>query len=55
MRRKEPAKPTVKIAIIGDADAGKSTLAGLLSCPKGAKDDGKGSIRMQIFNFSHEK
>lgn len=41
-----------KIAIIGNVDAGKSSLVGVLS--KGENDDGRGSAREKIFNFPHE-
>ena len=42
----------VRIAVIGNVDSGKSTLVGVLT--KGIMDDGRGSARMKVFNFSHE-
>ena len=42
----------VRVAVIGNVDSGKSTLVGVLS--KGIMDDGRGSARMKVFNFSHE-
>lgn len=42
----------MRVAIIGNVDSGKSTLVGVLS--KGEKDDGRGSARKLVFNFSHE-
>ena len=43
------------MALVGDADCGKSTLVGLLTSPEGVTDDGHGSVRDKYFNFSHEK
>ena len=42
----------VRIAVIGNVDSGKSTLVGCLT--KCIKDDGRGSARLKVFNFSHE-
>ena len=42
----------VRIAVIGNVDSGKSTLVGVLT--KGIMDDGRGSARTKVFNFSHE-
>ena len=42
----------MRVAINGNVDSGKSTLVGVLS--KGEKDDGRGSARKLVFNFSHE-
>ena len=42
----------MRVAFIGNVDSGKSTLVGVLS--KGEKDDGRGSARKLVFNFSHE-
>ena len=42
----------VRVAVIGNVDSGKSTLVGVLT--KGIMDDGRGSARMKVFNFSHE-
>lgn len=43
----------VRIAIVGNVDSGKSTLVGVLA--KGMPDDGRGSAREKVFNFTHEK
>ncbi len=43
----------IRIAVIGNVDSGKSTLVGVVS--KGIKDDGRGSARKTVFNFSHEQ
>jgi len=43
----------LKIAVIGNVDSGKSTLVGVLT--KGVLDDGRGLVRKQVFNFSHEE
>jgi GTPase len=42
----------VRIAVIGNVDSGKSTLVGCMT--KCIKDDGRGSARKTVFNFSHE-
>jgi GTPase len=42
----------VRIAVIGNVDSGKSTLVGCMT--KCVKDDGRGSARKMVFNFSHE-
>jgi GTPase len=42
----------VRVAVIGNVDSGKSTLVGVLT--KGIFDDGRGSARTKVFNFSHE-
>lgn len=42
-----------RIAVIGNVDSGKSTLVGVLT--KSIMDDGRGSARKQVFNFSHEQ
>lgn len=41
-----------RVAVIGNVDSGKSTLVGVLT--KSIADDGRGSARKQVFNFSHE-
>ena len=41
-----------RIAVIGNVDSGKSTLVGVLT--KSIMDDGRGSARQKVFNFSHE-
>ncbi len=43
----------IRLAVIGNVDSGKSTLVGVLS--KCTLDDGNGSLRKLVFNFSHEK
>lgn len=43
----------VRVAVIGNVDSGKSTLVGVLT--KCMLDDGRGSVRKLVFNFSHEK
>jgi GTPase len=42
----------VRIAVIGNVDSGKSTMVGCLT--RGIADDGRGSARQKVFNFSHE-
>ncbi|MEM1924831.1 MAG: GTP-binding protein [Pyrobaculum sp.] len=49
--REEPP-PTVTVATIGNVDAGKSTLVGVLTT--GRLDDGKGSARAYASRFKHE-
>eukprot|EP01017_Pseudomicrothorax_dubius_P033471 TRINITY_DN4485_c0_g3_i4.p1 TRINITY_DN4485_c0_g3~~TRINITY_DN4485_c0_g3_i4.p1 ORF type:complete len:487 (-),score=107.98 TRINITY_DN4485_c0_g3_i4:17-1477(-) len=44
--------PSVKVAVIGNVDSGKSTLVGVLT--KGGKDDGNGEARKKVFNYHHE-
>lgn len=43
----------VRVAVIGNVDSGKSTLVGVLT--KCMLDDGRGSLRKLVFNYSHEK
>ena len=43
----------VRIAVIGNVDSGKSTMVGVMT--KSIMDDGRGSARQQVFNFSHEQ
>ncbi len=45
----------VKVAMLGNVDAGKSTLSGILTSAPGTTDDGRGSIRSKMFNFDHEQ
>ena len=45
--------PDMRVAIIGNVDSGKSTLLGVLT--KCILDDGRGSARSLVFNFSHEQ
>eukprot|EP01130_Rhizamoeba_saxonica_P017012 TRINITY_DN8036_c0_g1_i1.p1 TRINITY_DN8036_c0_g1~~TRINITY_DN8036_c0_g1_i1.p1 ORF type:complete len:557 (-),score=107.60 TRINITY_DN8036_c0_g1_i1:21-1661(-) len=42
----------VRYAVCGNVDSGKSTLIGVLC--KGRLDDGRGSMRVAIFNHKHE-
>uniref|UniRef100_A0A0N4ZP90 Tr-type G domain-containing protein n=1 Tax=Parastrongyloides trichosuri TaxID=131310 RepID=A0A0N4ZP90_PARTI len=42
----------IRMAILGSADAGKSTLCGVLS--QGELDDGHGGARVNIFRYLHE-
>jgi len=41
--RCEAQEESIKIAVVGNVDSGKSTLVGVLS--KGEKDDGRGAAR----------
>src|SRR4051812_38192119 len=43
----------IRVAVIGNVDSGKSTLVGVLT--KCTLDDGRGSARQLVFNYSHEK
>ena len=45
----------VRVAMLGNVDAGKSTLSGVLTSAPGTLDDGRGSIRSKVFNFDHEQ
>jgi len=42
----------LRIAVAGNVDGGKSTLCGVLS--GGVLDDGRGSARTSVFNYTHE-
>ncbi|CCF50302.1 hypothetical protein NDA11_002593 [Ustilago hordei] len=42
----------LRIAVIGNVDAGKSTMLGVLT--KGALDDGRGKARVNLFRHKHE-
>lgn len=42
----------VKVVVAGSVDTGKSSLIGVLT--NGKLDDGRGSARLNVFNFSHE-
>ena len=44
----------LRIAMLGNVDAGKSTLTGLLTSAPGTKDDGRGALRTAVANFQHE-
>jgi GTPase len=41
--------------MLGNVDAGKSTLVGILSSAPGTVDDGRGKVRATVFNYVHEK
>lgn len=41
------------MAVIGNVDSGKSTIVGVLT--KGENDDGRGSARSKVFNYTHEQ
>ena len=43
----------IRIGVVGNVDAGKSTLTSVLV--NGKNDDGRGSARESVFNHSHEK
>ena len=43
----------VRVAVIGNVDSGKSTLVGVLT--RCVNDDGRGSARSLVFNYSHEQ
>ncbi len=43
----------VKIGIIGNVDAGKSTLVSVIT--KGIADDGNGGARVRVLNYLHEQ
>ncbi|CAG7731606.1 unnamed protein product [Allacma fusca] len=47
-------QPTIdlRVAVMGNADAGKSTLLGVLT--QGEFDDGRGKARLNMFNHLHE-
>jgi GTPase len=42
----------LRVGIAGNVDSGKSTLLGVLS--RGVLDDGRGSARLSVFNYTHE-
>ncbi|KAL0082873.1 P-loop containing nucleoside triphosphate hydrolase protein [Phycomyces blakesleeanus] len=56
MIRKKPASVEdlleIRIAVVGNVDAGKSTLLGVLT--KGLLDDGRGKARLNLFRHKHE-
>lgn len=56
MIRYQPAEITdvseVRVAVIGNVDAGKSTMLGVLT--KGILDDGRGRARANLFRHKHE-
>jgi len=42
----------VRVAVVGNVDAGKSTLLGVLT--HGSLDDGRGTARLKLFRHKHE-
>ncbi|KAL1922924.1 uncharacterized protein VTP21DRAFT_9300 [Calcarisporiella thermophila] len=42
----------IRVAVVGNVDAGKSTLLGVLT--KGILDDGRGKARVNLFRHKHE-
>ncbi|KAI9243508.1 P-loop containing nucleoside triphosphate hydrolase protein [Helicostylum pulchrum] len=42
----------IRVAVVGNVDAGKSTLLGVLT--KGVLDDGRGKARVNLFRHKHE-
>jgi GTPase len=55
MMAEEEIRPEklIKIGVIGNVDAGKSTLVSVLT--KGIADDGNGAARVRVFNYIHEQ
>ena len=49
----ESSVKEIRVAVIGNVDSGKSTLVGVLT--KCTLDDGRGSARQLVFNYSHER
>ena len=41
-----------RVAVVGNVDAGKSTLLGVLT--HGSLDDGRGTARLKLFRHKHE-
>ncbi|KAG2174047.1 hypothetical protein INT44_000161 [Umbelopsis vinacea] len=55
IRRKNPTIDSIleiRVAVVGNVDAGKSTLLGVLT--KGVLDDGRGKARLNLFRHKHE-
>ncbi|KAG5182256.1 GTP binding protein 2 [Tribonema minus] len=48
----EGAARVVRVAVVGQEGAGKSTLVGVLT--RGKNDNGRGLARMQVFRHNHE-
>lgn len=44
--------PELRIAVVGNVDAGKSTTLGVLT--RGGLDDGRGRARVSLFRHKHE-
>jgi len=55
MKIEECKRENVRVAVIGNVDSGKSTLTAVLSSAHGVTDDGRGTLREKVFNFTHEK
>lgn len=47
-----PISSTLRVAVVGNVDAGKSTLLGVLT--HGELDNGRGTARMKLFRHKHE-
>jgi len=47
-------RKTVRVASMGNVDSGKSTLVGIITSSDDVADDGRGSLRKKVFNYSHE-
>ena len=45
--------PEIRVAVVGNVDAGKSTVLGVLT--KGILDDGRGGARSHVFRHKHEQ
>ena len=45
----------IRIAMLGNVDAGKSTMVGILTSAPGKLDDGRGAMRANVFNYAHEQ
>jgi len=41
----------IRVAMLGNVDAGKSTLSAVLTSAPGTLDDGNGLLRSKVFNF----
>ncbi|CAO3683405.1 unnamed protein product [Umbelopsis ramanniana] len=55
IRKKNPTIDSIleiRVAVVGNVDAGKSTLLGVLT--KGVLDDGRGKARINLFRHKHE-
>ena len=44
----------LRVAVVGNVDAGKSTLVGVLTGPVSFLDDGRGSARSRVLRHKHE-
>jgi GTPase len=45
----------IRVAMLGNVDSGKSTTTATLVAGPGKLDDGRGSLRLNVFNFDHER